>query len=466
MINRNRRDYTGQTFGGWTLEEPLGDGGNGDVYVAKKSDINTKGAIKILRYWGRTPLARFRDEIEAMKRCAGIPGVMPVLDSHIPNRPSKDNPPWFVMPIATPLKDALSIDSNEEQTSNLRLVIEAMHDIAAVLAAMHEIGVSHRDIKPDNLFKYEGAWSVGDFGLAHFEDKVAETREGEKLGPMYYIAPEMLNEAKNSDGKAADVYSLAKTLWVLATGQKFPLPGQHVGQPYALNAYITDPCASLLDRVLTSATSPLPEKRPSMAQFQAELDAWLHPSQPTTILDSELDLSEFAGELEGRKVYLEMVSQAQRRENEEQKNTRERTREFFRPYAERLKTALENGHFVFIDLNIDNRDSGFSLSGEIAYKPVPDWSTVRLKISVALIEHQTNGAVKLESRYVAEIRQHTGTYDRELWQRQDSFLPGGSQEESKLQEIAADIVKQFKPSVDEVVKLNQSLSNNSEEQLS
>jgi serine/threonine protein kinase len=383
-----------------------------------------------------------------------------VLDSQVSNCPTKDNPPWFVMPIATPLEDALSRDSDEEQAPSLRLVVEAMHDIAAVLAAMHGIGVSHRDIKPDNLFRYEGAWSVGDFGLAHFEDKVAETKEGEKLGPMHYIAPEMLNEATNSDGKAADVYSLAKTLWVLATGQKFPLPGQHTGGPFALYEYIAEPRASLLDRVLAVATSPLPENRLLMAQFQAELAAWLYPSKQTTILDSELDLSEFAGDLEGRKAYLEMVSQAKRNEIEEQRNTGERIREFFRPYAERLKTALEDGHFVSVCLSIDNYEWGFSLSGDIAFKPVADWSTVSIKISVALIDHEPNGMVKIESRYVADIRQYTGVYDRELWQRQDSFLVGGSQEESKLQEIAADIVRQFRPSVAEVVKLNQSLSNN------
>jgi serine/threonine protein kinase len=92
---------------------------------------------------------------------------------------------------------------------------------------MHARGYSHRDIKPNNIFKFNEVWCLGDFGLVDFSEKGELTRKGEKLGPALYIAPEMLNEAAHADGTRADVYSLAKLLWKLATGQKYPLQGMH-----------------------------------------------------------------------------------------------------------------------------------------------------------------------------------------------------------------------------------------------
>jgi hypothetical protein len=79
---------------------------------------------------------------------------------------------------------------------------------------------------PDNLFFFENRFAVGDFGLVSFEGKSADTAQGERIGPMFFMAPEMLNSAIEADGQFADVYSLAKTLWVMATGQRSPQPGR------------------------------------------------------------------------------------------------------------------------------------------------------------------------------------------------------------------------------------------------
>ena len=124
------------------------------------------------------------------------------------------------MELATPIRTALG------KRASLRAVVEAMIEVATTLAAMHDRGVAHRDIKPDNLFQSGTRYVVGDFGLADFEGRTAITAPGEKVGPVYYIAPEMLNRAQAADGRAADVFSFAKSLWVLVSGQQFPLPGK------------------------------------------------------------------------------------------------------------------------------------------------------------------------------------------------------------------------------------------------
>lgn len=446
---------------GWVLGEKLGEGGNGTVYSAKRGAV--VAAIKILKksHWSNPQrISRFKDEIEAMKRCEQIPGVIPVLDSWVPPNPQKKDPPWFAMALATPLETVLP------STSNLSVVIELVRDIAAILAKMHAIGVSHRDVKPSNLFKYESIWSVGDFGLAHFADKSAKTEEGEKLGPAYYIAPEMLNDAVSSNGMSADVYSLAKTIWVLATGQNFPPPGQHrtSERSFTISAYVNDARASLLDRLLEVATSPSPETRPSMEQFQSELEAWLHPATRIVPLQSELDLSDFAPELEGRKVLLEDSQEFERKKVEESQNILRGLRESFRPFAQELELALQKAHFVYVDLTIDNFTWGFSVSGDVAFDPKVNWMTCGIAIGIVIsvrLSYQPDGMVMIQSRIAARSRRSTSIDERELWNRQDSFLHGGSQEIVKLQEITSDIAQQFRPCVAAVIDQARSVSGTS-----
>jgi serine/threonine protein kinase len=91
----------------------------------------------------------------------------------------------------------------EELSDDLKLdeAVGICISLATTLAAMHARGHSHRDLKPGNILRLNDDWCLGDFGLADFPDKAAVTKEGEKLGPQNYMAPEML---LNAGGDAAD----------------------------------------------------------------------------------------------------------------------------------------------------------------------------------------------------------------------------------------------------------------------
>jgi serine/threonine protein kinase len=104
-------------------------------------------------------------------------------------------------------------------------VVQAAVAVAETLASLATRGVFHRDIKPENLFRLDGGSVIGDWGLADFPNKEDVTVTYQKLGPLYYIAPEMLLDAKSASPGPADVFSLAKTLWVLASGASHPPPG-------------------------------------------------------------------------------------------------------------------------------------------------------------------------------------------------------------------------------------------------
>lgn len=88
-------------IGGWQITGRLGKGGNGVVFAASRGA--TSGALKILNTKDHSRRRRFTDEIAAMKQCADIPGVLPIMDSHM----GIDEKPWFVMGRAILLKTQL-----------------------------------------------------------------------------------------------------------------------------------------------------------------------------------------------------------------------------------------------------------------------------------------------------------------------------------------------------------------------
>jgi len=302
----------GQKFGQWTLigTEPLGRGGNGAVWKGV-SDTGTQAAIKFLHKNHFMPLtkrfARFCDEVEFMKRESGNPGIIPLLDFNCPASPTPEDRPWLATPLAVPFTQ-LNL-TGATQLPDLVCRIEA---IARTLAKLHAERKWHRDVKPDNLFDLNGASVLGDFGLADYPEKGAVTEVTEIMGPLFYVAPELMTDAADTPAGPGDVYALAKTLWVLASGQKYPLQGQHRAETpgLRLSTYCPHPRAHPLDMLLERATTHDPSERISMEGFANELAAWLKPVHvsPTT-----LDLTTLASEYQ---TVFQIGNNAERRRQE------------------------------------------------------------------------------------------------------------------------------------------------------
>ncbi len=216
---------------------------------------------------------RFRSEIQTYRSLSGAQGILPLHSCELPEEPSHDNPPWIATRLAQLIRKALG------KKSGLEEAVEAVAVIADTLVYLHDRNYSHRDLKPENLFRCDEHWVIGDFGLADFPGKEAVTAKGEKLGPTHYIAPEMIAAAgaDHADGRRADVYSLAKTLWVLATGQKFPPPGELrcVSRGLTIGGYVVHDRTAELDQLIEQATRHDPNNRIMMAEVTARLGAWL-----------------------------------------------------------------------------------------------------------------------------------------------------------------------------------------------
>ncbi len=265
----------GERISTWILQEPLGSGGNAEVWRAV-GDGGSSVALKILRQIKpqSEPYQRMRNEVTALQRIGAHPGVLPLLASSLPKQPSKSEPAWLATPIAVPIREALG------GTNNLRDVVSAVASIASTLATLAmEHSIYHRDVKPENLYKLGEDWLVGDFGLVTFPDKESVTSAGRLIGPIYYLAPEIFR-GDTVDPGPADVYALAKTLWVLATGQSFPMPG-HISidaAQFRLSSFTAGEGLRTLEVLIDRATRVDSAARPSMVEFKNELQAWLAPT--------------------------------------------------------------------------------------------------------------------------------------------------------------------------------------------
>ena len=266
-------------LGDWTLVKKLGGGGNGFVWKAKHIGGH-EAALKVLKF-SVGPLSkayrRFKAEVASLQQLASERGVLPIIEYNLPECPTASDPPWLAMPIATEIGQALG------DAASLTDVVVAVCSIAKTLATLHERGFVHRDIKPGNLYCFDGDWCVGDFGLVNYPGRGPLTAPGEKIGPQNFLAPEMLSATESEeDQRPADVYSLMKTLYVLATGQRWPTPGPHrLDEPSTtVSAYANHPRVAQLDVLLERGTKMAPRSRLTMAEVVSELDAWLSPPEP------------------------------------------------------------------------------------------------------------------------------------------------------------------------------------------
>jgi hypothetical protein len=256
----------GRKFGKWTLVDCIGYGGNGEVWTCTDNS-GAKKAIKILKDRSLKAWARFKDEINILNKIKDIAGILPIEDHHL-SEYDKKNPPFYIMPIAQTSGSILRSQPIEDK-------VKAILQIAKTLNDLHSRDISHRDIKPENILYYNSRFVLGDFGLVHFPEKSDVSRTNENIGAKWTIAPEMKRQSSYADGKKADVYSLAKTLWIVLTNEGKSFDGQYSsGSIIELRNYNRNSFTTTLDNLLVRCTDNDPRKRPDISEFVECLLEW------------------------------------------------------------------------------------------------------------------------------------------------------------------------------------------------
>jgi serine/threonine protein kinase len=256
---------SGAQVAGYEVAGVLGRGGMGTVYEAREPPHGREVALKILALTsGADPAFRKRFEREGRIQAAiDHPHIVTVFESG----------EW---------EDGLFIAMRLVRGQNLkemtiaggleaRRALRVLTPIAHALDAAHEAGLTHRDVKPQNILVGEGDRAyLTDFGLTKGDGDTRLTRAGEFVGTIDYIAPEqILGQPATA---AADVYSLGAVLYECLTGT-VPFPRHadaavmyaHLSEPPPL---VTDERPELppeLDDVICRALAKDPQERQASA---------------------------------------------------------------------------------------------------------------------------------------------------------------------------------------------------------
>jgi serine/threonine protein kinase len=418
----------------WEKLDLIGEGGNGEVWRARRNGVEC--ALKILKTTNvrAESYRRFMSEIQVLRDLSNDPSVLQILDAYLPDSPSEENKAWFSMPLATGIKKALGPRPRIEN------VVEAIASIAETLTRLAEKQISHRDIKPENLYFFKDSWVIGDFGLADFPNKDDVTEKGRALGPRFYIAPEMVREPTTASGFPADVWSLAKTMWVLATGQNYPPPHpQFASDPKdALDVLINHRRAFYLDNLIEQATSKEPSQRPTMLAFATALRKWLAlGTEPIP----EPDISDLTSEIRRlSSSFFDTQSRMQRcREQaelmttqlmEDLKGLSEKLRETGLPHNE----PKRNGGTLHIGSGLPPSDQGKTGVTVLVSTPSPTTHIYECGILIQVVDERRHRLYAAHRIIPHRIRPHNRQVEI-IWSESHETDSGSSQEQQLLNQL-------------------------------
>ncbi|MGN5379271.1 serine/threonine-protein kinase [Streptomyces lasalocidi] len=194
-----------------TLLARLGAGGMGQVYLGR-SPGGRLVAIKVIRdeiTEHPEALARFRREVETAR------AVRSAYTANLIDASLDAAPYWLATEYVTgPTLAQAVAERGPLPAETCRSLFAAL---AEGLAAVHEQGVTHRDLKPQNVILSAQGPQLIDFGIARAADQTALTDAGFAPGTPGFTAPEVL--MRNQVGPSADVFALGATLAHAATGR-------------------------------------------------------------------------------------------------------------------------------------------------------------------------------------------------------------------------------------------------------
>ncbi len=235
----------GRAVGKYRIVEPLGEGGMGVVYRARHELLDSPAAIKVLLpQFSRDPvlLERFFKEAKAASSIRHV-GITAVFEYGR----LADDQAFIIMELlrGEDLKSFLARHGPLVPP----VAIEIATQLLSTLAAAHETGVVHRDLKPDNIYLTRDHGAPGgirvkvlDFGIAKLmsdADTGGTTRTGSILGTPTYMAPEQCKGGEAVDGRA-DLYAVGCVLFELLTGRP-PFDARGSGEILAMHIYQTAP---------------------------------------------------------------------------------------------------------------------------------------------------------------------------------------------------------------------------------
>lgn len=227
-------DLAGTAIGGrYRLTRPLASGGMARVWEARDEVLDRLVAVKMLfPHLAADPTFRSRFHAEAIAAARlSHPSIVSIFDTV-----SNDDVEAIVMELIRGITLRQFLD--EYAPLSVRDAVDVAIPVADALAAAHEAGIVHRDVKPGNIMLCEDRRvKVTDFGIAKATGGGDITNTGTLIGTAKYLSPEQV-EGVPVDGRS-DVYALSVVLYECLAGAT-PFTGEN-DTAVALARLRTDP---------------------------------------------------------------------------------------------------------------------------------------------------------------------------------------------------------------------------------
>ena len=231
----------GKTIAHFRIDRLLGQGGMGSVYQATDVNLERQVALKVMHphLSAQEPFQkRFMQEARAVASL-DHPGIVRVLSFDL-----VDGQLILVMEfvVGGSLRDHLNKLAEEAKTVEVGEAVSLTRQIADALHYAHQQGMTHRDIKPDNILMKPSLEGDGfrplitDFGLAKLAESNLHSMSGQPVGTYAYMSPEQA-AADRVDARA-DIYSLGIMMFEMAVGR---LPYQPRSITEAIRMHTREP---------------------------------------------------------------------------------------------------------------------------------------------------------------------------------------------------------------------------------
>jgi len=265
-----------ERYEGWV---ELGRGGSATVVRTCSKVTGEELALKIFHGLSVEQWQRFQQEVRTAQQLSS-PFIV---RSYSPF--PRGSLSWIEMELVDGpnLRQELERREREDRAFSTKEALAIARDLTRALAAAHEAGAVHRDVKPANvLLPRSGrpAAKLGDFGLSRLIGAARLTHTGLLAGTPQFVAPELI--AGEPASPASDVYSLSLCLYLLFSGNRFPYevtaeaPPAHwlrvhaEARPRLLTAFNAGAPAALAD-LLARGLDKQPARRPTAAEVEAVL---------------------------------------------------------------------------------------------------------------------------------------------------------------------------------------------------
>ncbi|MFQ6052263.1 MAG: protein kinase [Candidatus Hydrothermarchaeota archaeon] len=304
---------TGSTFAGrYQIIEVLGKGGMGKVYRALDKKLNEEVALKLVKpeiASDKKTLERFSNELKIARKIAhkNVGRMYELME---------EKGTHFITMEYVPGEDLKSFIKRAGPLSAGKTAFIAKQ-VCEGLAEAHQLGVVHRDLKPQNIMiDKEGNSRIMDFGIARSLKAKGITAEGMIIGTPEYMSPEQV-EAKEADQRS-DIYSLGIILYEMVTG-KVPFEGdtplsiavkhktEMAANPKELNAQIPEDLGRLILRCMEKDKEKRYQRPEEILSELKKIDKGIPTTEIITPKKKPLTLKEITRTIKKRWVLISML---------------------------------------------------------------------------------------------------------------------------------------------------------------